>query len=308
MRMGACRPGFSLSIMGDGKTKIIIVDILESLRHQEENIMIRMNWKKVMAGAMLSAAVMGSYTYGSTTTYAAAASTAQVTVQQGQAKGNVNLRSKPSTSGIIVAQIKKGEKVEVINKTSSSWYEVKTSTGKQGYASSKYITVSSSNTGNGGNSSNDNSNSNTNSSAVIEKVIQTGMKYLGTPYEYGSDRNNTKTFDCSDFVRQAYLEGAGIKLPSNSRTQGAWIKDKGTDVSKISQLKRGDLVFFMSYKSSSASSYAGIDKSKERITHVAIYLGDNKLLHTYSQKSGGVLVGDFSSSWKNRFLFGGSVL
>ncbi|WP_054958635.1 C40 family peptidase [Paenibacillus dakarensis] len=266
------------------------------------------NWKKIMAGALLSGAIIGSYTLGPVT-HAAAASTTQATVQQGQATGNVNMRSLPSTSGKIVAKIKKGEKVQIIAKSSSKWYQVKTSAGKQGYASSKYIKVlSSSNQGSGGSSSNGNENSNTSSSAVIEKVIQTGMKYLGTPYEYGSDRNTTTTFDCSDFVRQAYLEGAGIKLPSNSRTQGAWIKEKGTDVSKLSELKRGDLVFFMSYKGSSSSDYAGVDKSKERITHVAIYLGDNKLLHTYSQKSGGVLVGDFSSSWKNRFLFGGSVL
>nr|WP_306440429.1 MULTISPECIES: NlpC/P60 family protein [unclassified Paenibacillus] len=50
------------------------------------------------------------------------------------------------------------------------------------------------------------------------------MNYLGTPYEFGSIRSNTKTFDCSDFVRQAYLEGTGIILPADSRTQGAYIK------------------------------------------------------------------------------------
>lgn len=270
---------------------------------------MHLNWKKIMAGALLSATVMGSYTFG-TTTYAAAASNTEISVQQGQAKGNVNLRSQPSTSGKIIAKIKKGEQVQVLDKSSGTWYQVKTSSGKKGYASAKYITVSgsSSNQGNGGSSSGGSTVDKPSSSAAVEKVISVGMKYLGTPYEYGSDRNTTTTFDCSDFVRQAYLEGAGIKLPSNSRTQGQWIKDKGTDVSKISQLKRGDLVFFMSYKGSSASNYEGLDKTKQRITHVAIYLGDNKLLHTYSQKSGGVLVGEFSSSWKNRFLFGGSVL
>ncbi|SMF90740.1 Cell wall-associated hydrolase, NlpC family [Paenibacillus uliginis N3/975] len=267
---------------------------------------MQMNWRKIMAGALLSAAVMGSYTYGSTT-YAAAASNAQVSVQQGKANGNVNLRSKPSTSGKIVAKINKGEKVQIVKKSSSSWYEVKTSSGKQGYASSKYI-VPGGSTNTVGSSSNNNSNGSASSSVMVENAIKAGMKYLGTPYEFGSDRNTTTTFDCSDFVRRAFLEGTGIKLPSSSRTQGDWIKDKGTAVSKISNLKRGDLVFFMSYKGSSASNYAGLDKSKQRITHVAIYLGDNKLLHTYSQKSGGVLVGNFSDSWKNRFLFGGSVI
>ncbi|GAA0380526.1 C40 family peptidase [Paenibacillus motobuensis] len=144
--------------------------------------------------------------------------------------------------------------------------------------------------------------------STIEKVIQTGMKYLGTPYEFGSNRNTTTTFDCSDFIRQIFKESAGVVLPTDSRQQGTWIKQNSTPVYSIDKLKRGDLVFFMSYKGSSSSAYSRIDKSQERITHVALYLGDGKLLHTYSQKAGGVVVTDFSSSWQNRFLYGGSVL
>ncbi|MNF00540.1 hypothetical protein D3C80_1993840 [compost metagenome] len=64
----------------------------------------------------------------------------------------------------------------------------------------------------------------------------------------------------------------------------------------------------MSYKGSSASAYAGVNKSTERITHVAMYLGNGKLLHTYSTKSGGVRIDTLSNSWEKRFLFGGSVL
>jgi len=144
--------------------------------------------------------------------------------------------------------------------------------------------------------------------STIEKVIQTGMKYLGTPYEFGSNRNTTTTFDCSDFIRQIFKESAGITLPTDSRQQGTWIKQNSTPVYSKDKLKRGDIVFFMSYKGSSSTAYNGIDKSKERITHVAMYLGNGKLLHTYSQKSGGVVVTDFSASWQYRFLYGGSVL
>ncbi|WP_235439686.1 C40 family peptidase [Paenibacillus sp. DMB20] len=259
---------------------------------------MHMNWKKIMAGALLSVTVMGSYVYGSAA-YAAAASAPQSNLQQGQAKGNVYLRSAPTASGKIAGKIRKGEKVQIMDKSGSGWYAVKTSAGVKGYASSKYIAYK----GSTGSSS-----SSLTASASVEKVIRAGMKYLGTPYEFSSDRSTTATFDCSDFIRQVFMEGAGIKLPGSSRTQGDWIREKGTDISRISDLKRGDLIFFMSYKGSSASNYAGLDKSKQRITHVAIYLGDNKLLHTYSQKSGGVLVGSFSDSWKNRFLFGGSVL
>lgn len=265
-----------------------------------------MNWKKMMAGALLSVTVMGSSVYGSAA-YAAAVSAPQSYLQQGQAKGNVYLRSTPSASGKIAGKIRMGEKVQIMDKSGSGWYAVKTNAGIKGYASSKYIAYTGS-TGSSDSSSDTVPGSMLTASASVEKVIQAGMKYLGTPYEFASDRSTTATFDCSDFVRQAFMEGAGIKLPGSSQTQGDWIREKGSDISRISDLKRGDLIFFMSYKGSSASNYAGLDKSKQRITHVAIYLGDNKLLHTYSQESGGVLVGSFSDSWKNRFLFGGSVL
>lgn len=146
-------------------------------------------------------------------------------------------------------------------------------------------------------------------SSVRENVIAKGMKYLGTPYEFGSSRSNTKTFDCSDFVRQAYLEGTGIKLPSNSRTQGAYIKKNGTYTTNWKNLKRGDIMFFMSYKGSKASDYRGINKSTARSTHNGIYLGNGKILQTYSKESGGVRIDNIEGTqWEKRFLFGGSVL
>lgn len=151
--------------------------------------------------------------------------------------------------------------------------------------------------------------SNTKVSSVRQNIINKGMNYLGTPYEFGSSRSNTKTFDCSDFVRQAYLEGAGIKLPSNSRTQGAYVKKNGTYTTNWKNLKPGDIMFFMSYRGSKNSDYADIDKSKARITHNGIYIGNGKILQTYSKESGGVRIDKIEGSqWEKRFLFGGSVL
>ena len=48
--------------------------------------------------------------------------------------------------------------------------------------------------------------SSSSSSETAMKVIAAGKKYMGTPYKFGSDRSTTTTFDCSDFVRQAYKE------------------------------------------------------------------------------------------------------
>lgn len=148
-----------------------------------------------------------------------------------------------------------------------------------------------------------------NISLTRQKVIKAGLKYLGTPYEFGSNRSNTKTFDCSDFVRQAYKEGAKLTLPSDSRKQGAFIQENGSTTTNWRNLKPGSVMFFMSYKGSRKSDYTGINKSKQRITHNGIYLGNGKILHTYSSESGGVRIDSISSKqWEYRFLFGGSIL
>ena len=115
----------------------------------------------------------------------------------------------------------------------------------------------------------------------IENVIDVGLKYLGVPYVYGATRLHdgkgnllkgftTEKFDCSSLMQYIFYEGAGVLLDVNTRTQ---IK-QGTKVAS-GDLKRGDLMFF-----TNASRYnnTGI----ERVGHVALYLGDNYILHTAS--------------------------
>ena len=235
------------------------------------------------------------------------ASAAVSQTQTGVIQATVNVRDKPSKSSNVIGSLKKGQKVTILAKSTAYFYKIKSASGRVGYVSAapKYIKVSTSGSTSGGSSSS--TGQNTSANAKVEAVIAEGMKYLGTPYEYGSDRNTTTTFDCSDFIRHIFKQATGTVLPADSRQQGNWVKANGTVKNSISQLKRGDLVFFMSYKGSSASAYEGVDKETERVTHVAMYLGDNKLLHTYSNESGGVHVGSFSSIWKKRVLFGGSV-
>lgn len=145
------------------------------------------------------------------------------------------------------------------------------------------------------------------SSQVAQHVINVGMKYLGTPYQFGASLSDTSHFDCSSFTHKAFLEGAGINLPRDSRGQAAYVKSHGNYTTDWHNLKPGDLVFFMSYKGTSQSAYAGINKSTARITHVAIYLGDGKILHTFG--AGGVRVSKFAgTNWEYRFVGGGSVI
>lgn len=195
-----------------------------------------------------------------------------------------------------------GEPLWILKKLNSYWYEAKDKNGTIGYVStsSSYIT-----------------------SSFIEEekiidligtvglVINAGMTYLGTPYEFGSSRLDTSTFDCSDFIRQIFLDGIGLKLPSDSSQQADWVKQNygGQAIADWQQLKRGDLMFFMSYKGNDESAYTAAIKSTAEVTHVGIYLGNGQVLHTYSVVSGGVTISNLKgTNWENRFLYGGQAL
>jgi cell wall-associated NlpC family hydrolase len=212
---------------------------------------------------------------------------------------SVSFRTGPSTSYSRMRYLKSGEEVLVLEKMNDYWFRVKDAGGVTGYVSSSstYIDTDFSVTG-----------------VIlpleerIESVISAGMKYIGTPYEFGSTRFNSSTFDCSDFTQTSFWEGSRTLLSGDSRGQGSDIRSAGKAVWDWHNLKRGDLIFFMDYKGSSWADYADVERTTETITHVGIYLGDGQILHTYSIKSGGVRIDSIAGTqWEKRFLFGGSV-
>ncbi|MDF2936623.1 MAG: hydrolase Nlp/P60 [Paenibacillaceae bacterium] len=211
----------------------------------------------------------------------------------------VNMRKSPGTSGEVVRMLTKGEELLVLEKANDSWYKVRDAAGVEGYASTndKYIKLN---------------------TAVykmklakgdlIEAFIAEGLKYMGTPYEFGSTRYDITTFDCSDFVLQAFWNVTATAIPSDSRGQAAYVQDLGGVEMDWKNLKRGDLMFFMSYAGSKASDYANVNRMTEEVTHVAIYLGNGQMLHTYSPESGGVRVDSVGKTWEYRYLYGGSFI
>ncbi|REE67007.1 cell wall-associated NlpC family hydrolase [Paenibacillus taihuensis] len=123
----------------------------------------------------------------------------------------------------------------------------------------------------------------THAHAATEKtkeLISYGEKYIGTPYLYGAVPFMTNAFDCSSFTQYVY-DNFDIKLPRTSFDQAS----KGTKVPK-GYLSMGDLVFFNTNGSS--------------ISHVAIYAGNNKILHSANN---GVEISDLNSSyWKKAYV------
>ena len=98
-----------------------------------------------------------------------------------------------------------------------------------------------------------------------KEVLTFAESYLGTPYCYGGiDKNCT---DCSGFVKQIY-EMAGINLPRTAELQYEYGKDISSD-----EPIPGDLVFF---------------KNSRKISHVGIFVGNNKFIHASTNR--GVVV------------------
>ncbi|MGO4274410.1 C40 family peptidase [Paenibacillus sp. TAF58] len=121
-----------------------------------------------------------------------------------------------------------------------------------------------------------------------DHLIVKGFGFLGAPYVFGAKSDQTDSFDCSSFLKYIFIS-QGVSLPRDSRQQS----QLGTEVT-IDQLREGDLVFFTTPKRKNKS---GID----RIGHVAVFLGNGLMLHTF--RSGiGVTISELNGSWKERFV------
>ncbi|MDQ1912576.1 NlpC/P60 family protein [Paenibacillus sp. GD4] len=146
--------------------------------------------------------------------------------------------------------------------------------------------------------------------SYVENAIQTARSYMGTPYEYGSDRREPSTFDCSDFTRWVLLSSLGMDLPWDARSQAAYVKAFAPKTyTSLRRARRGDLLFFTSYRGEDPASYKGLKPSEKPITHMAIYMGNGKIIHSASKKSGGVRIDKIT--WRqlnHRFLFGGGII
>lgn len=91
------------------------------------------------------------------------------------------------------------------------------------------------------------------------------IQFIGNPYLWGGT-SLTNGADCSGFV-QSIFKKYGVSLPRTSRDQ---VK-KGTKVTS-KDMKIGDLIFY--------TNSAGV------VDHVAIYIGNNQIVHAASAKTG----------------------
>lgn len=113
------------------------------------------------------------------------------------------------------------------------------------------------------------------------ELVFRAMGFLGVPYKLGGNTAETG-FDCSGFVRAVFDKSMGRLLPRRAEEQAA-----ATQKIDRSDLKPGDLVFF--------------NTMRRTFSHVGIYLGDGKFIH--SPRTGAqVRVESMNVSyWQRRF-------
>ncbi|WP_020183748.1 C40 family peptidase [Methylotenera sp. 1P/1] len=114
-----------------------------------------------------------------------------------------------------------------------------------------------------------------------QEVLMQALSLTGIQYKYGGKSPETG-FDCSGFVRYVFSQATKITLPPTARA----ISQMGKTVKK-DELQPGDLVFFNTLKTA--------------FSHVGIYMGDNKFIHSPSA-GGSVRVESMDSAyWNKRF-------
>src|SRR6201985_2722037 len=116
------------------------------------------------------------------------------------------------------------------------------------------------------------------------KLFHFVYDWIGTPYRFGG--STKKGVDCSAFTKQLYSQVFNLDIKRNSRDIFSMVSPVSKD-----ELKEGDLVFFKIHS--------------RRISHVGIYLGNNKFAHA---ASGGVKISSLDDDYYSHFFYRGGRL
>ena len=120
---------------------------------------------------------------------------------------------------------------------------------------------------------------------LADSILERGKSLIGTRYRFGG--SSTKSgFDCSGFIGYLFREEAGMNLPRSTREM---INVDAPLVSR-NDLEPGDLLFFST-------------RGRGRVSHAAIYLGDDRFIHSSSRRSGGVRIDSLDDAyWSKTFI------
>lgn len=200
----------------------------------------------------------------------------------------LNIRELPGTETNVLTQAVMGTEIELLA-YDGAWYQVKLSNGTIGYANADYISrtpiakETASAAAVGVTHSEATAAPTDSTISLGESIVATAKKYMGVPYVYGAA--GPDSFDCSGFVM--YVMGKnGMNVPHQSGS----LYQMGFEVA-MDELIAGDLVFFNSSSSSGVS-------------HVGIYIGDNRFIHASSGSAHAVTISSLSEDYYSAHYVG----
>jgi probable lipoprotein NlpC len=119
------------------------------------------------------------------------------------------------------------------------------------------------------------------------KVINAAEKYENTPYRYGGI--TSKGLDCSGLIYLSFKDALGVNLPRSASGLHSW-----AEKIPFEKAQPGDLLFFKTGNNNS-------------ITHVALYLGGRRFIHSAStgSKTGVIYTTLDEGSWSRTFAGAG---
>lgn len=203
---------------------------------------------------------------------------------------NLNVRSEQSATSSKLGILSKGEKINGIDR--GEWVEFEFN-GKTAYVIKAYLSETkpevekpkkeekSNKKNNSSNTTTPSKKENETYNADIDTVVDLALAQVGKPYVWATANPNIG-FDCSGLTYYVYKQ-VGINLSRTSYTQINY----GTRVS-ASELRKGDLVFF--------------NNGGGRISHVGIYIGNNKFVHASTPGTGVIVSKLFGGYFGKTFV------
>lgn len=183
----------------------------------------------------------------------------------------LNVRQEPNTDSTILTQIISGSLYAVSEETNEEWLKIVIGSDIEGYVAREFVTydyalqdaveympepeeeVPSIN-------------------PVRLDIVNNAMQYLGGAYVWGGTTLGVGV-DCSGFMLRLF-EQYGYELPRTSY----WQVDTGVPVS-FEEMQPGDLIFYW-------------NNNLGRVGHVALYMGNNLIIHAASEQRG-IVIDDY---------------
>ncbi|MEW6723814.1 MAG: NlpC/P60 family protein [Bacillota bacterium] len=191
--------------------------------------------------------------------------------------GWVSYRTGPSTSAAVAGRLQLGDRAPLIRQYNKYWYEILWD-GESYYitANPTYTRLVPANQAD--------PYSGWTWEQKANRLIEVARSQLGVKYIWGHQEPGVG-FDCSNFTAWVFGEALGIRFSSASSYQRFNVGDPIA----LSEIRRGDLLFFATNDKADGSG------------HVGIYMGDGKVIHQ-SSTPGYVSIQPLDGTWLGRNL------